>query len=38
MFFFFSNRFGVVGSIVISVVLSGLVIVLMRGCSAGTGY
>jgi hypothetical protein len=38
MFFFFSNRFGVVGSVVISLLLSGLLILLMRGCSAGGGY
>jgi hypothetical protein len=34
MFFLFSNRLGCLGSIVVSVVLSALVILLLRGCSA----
>jgi hypothetical protein len=34
MFFFFSKRFGCLGSIVVSVVLSALLILLMRGCAA----
>jgi hypothetical protein len=38
MFVFFSNRFGCLGSIVISVVLSALLILAMRGCSAGTSF
>jgi hypothetical protein len=33
MFLFFSNKTGCVGSIVISVVLSLIVIAIMRGCS-----
>jgi hypothetical protein len=33
MFFLFSNRLGCVGSIVVSVLLSGLLLMLMRGCS-----
>ncbi len=37
MFVFFSNRFGCLGSLVISVVLSALLIFVMRGCSAGSG-
>lgn len=32
MFFFFSNRAGCAGSIVISLVVSGLMILLLRGC------
>lgn len=32
VFLFFSNRFGCLGSIVISVVLSALLILVMRGC------
>ena len=35
MFVFFSNRLGCLGSIVISVALSALLILLMRSCSAG---
>jgi hypothetical protein len=38
MFFFFSNRFGCLGSIVISIALSALLILLMRGCSSGTSF
>jgi hypothetical protein len=38
VFFFFSNRFGWLGSIVISIALSALLIVLMRGCSSGIGF
>lgn len=38
MFFFFFNRLGWLGSIVISVVLSALLIFFMRGCTSGTGY
>ena len=38
MFVFFSNRFGCIGSIVISVVLSALLLVVMRGCSSGTSF
>jgi hypothetical protein len=34
-FIFFSNRLGCLGSIVVSVVLTLLLVVLMRGC---TGY
>ena len=38
MFVFFSNRFGCFGSIVISVVLSALLLLVMRGCSSGTSF
>ena len=38
MFVFFSNRFGCLGSIVISVVLSALLLMVMRGCSSGTPF
>ena len=38
MFVFFWNRIGCLGSIVISVVLSALLFLLMRGCSTGTGF
>jgi hypothetical protein len=38
MFVFFSNRFGCIGSIVISVVLSALLLVVMRGCSSGASF
>jgi hypothetical protein len=38
MFVFFSNRFGCLGSIVISVVLSALLLLVMRGCSSGTSF
>jgi hypothetical protein len=37
MFFLFSNRLGCLGSILVSVLLSGLLLLLMRGCSAGPG-
>jgi hypothetical protein len=37
VFLFFSNRFGCLGSIVISVVLSALLILVLRGCS-GTSF
>jgi hypothetical protein len=37
MFVFFSNRLGCLTSIVISIILSALLILLMRGC-AGTPY
>lgn len=37
MFFFFSNRMGCVGSILVSIVLSLVLIALMRGCGAGGG-
>jgi hypothetical protein len=37
MFFLFSNRLGCVGSIVVSVLLSGLLLMLMRGCSTAPG-
>ena len=38
MFVFFSNRFGCLGSIVISVVLSALLLLVMRGCNSGTSF
>ncbi len=38
MFVFFSNRFGCLGSIVISVVLSALLLLVMRGCSSGSSF
>jgi len=38
MFVFFSNRFGCLGSIVISVVLSALLLLVMRGCSSVTSF
>lgn len=34
MFFLFSNRLGCLGSIVVSVALSALLILMMRGCSS----
>jgi hypothetical protein len=37
MFFLFSNRLGCLGSIVVSVLLSALLLLLMRGCSTGPG-
>ena len=37
MFFLFSNRLGCLGSIVVSVLLSGLLLLMMRGCSTGPG-
>ena len=33
VFFFFSNRLGCAGSLLVTVVLSALLFVLMRGCS-----
>lgn len=36
MFVFFSNRTGCLGSILISVAASVVLILLMRGCSGGT--
>ena len=38
MFFFFSNRLGCLASILISVALSVLLLLLMRGCSSGTSF
>lgn len=35
MFVFFSNRAGCLGSIVISVIATGVLLLLMRGCSGG---
>jgi hypothetical protein len=35
MFFFFSNRLGCFGSIVVTLILSAALILLMRGCSTG---
>jgi hypothetical protein len=35
MFFFFSNRLGCLGSIVVTVILSAALMTLMRGCSSG---
>ena len=32
MFFFFSNRLGCAGSILVSIVISALLILLLRGC------
>ncbi len=37
MFFLFFNRLGCVGSILVSVVLSVLVMAMMRGCATGSG-
>jgi hypothetical protein len=37
MFFLFSNRLGCLGSIAISVLLSVLLLLLMRGCSTVPG-
>jgi hypothetical protein len=37
VFVFFSNRLGCAGSLLVTVVLSALLILLMRGCSAGPG-
>ncbi len=37
MFFFFSNRLGCAGSLLVTVVLSALLLLLMRGCSGGYG-
>ena len=38
MFAFFSNRLGCVGSIVVSVIGTILLLALMRGCSGGVGW
>jgi hypothetical protein len=35
MFLFFSNRLGCLGSLLVTVVVSGLLILLFRGCAAG---
>jgi hypothetical protein len=35
MFFFFSNRLGCLGSIIVTLIGSMVLIMLMRGCSAG---
>ncbi len=37
MFAFFSNRLGCVGSIVVSVIGTIILLALMRGCSGGVG-
>jgi hypothetical protein len=37
MFVFFSNRLGCLGSILVSIVLSVILIGLMRACSTGGG-
>ena len=37
MFVFFSNRLGCAGSLLVTVVLSALLFVLMRGCAVSTG-
>jgi hypothetical protein len=37
VFFFFSNRLGCVGSLVVTALLSGILLLLMRGCSGGSG-
>ena len=37
MFFFFSNRLGCAGSLAVTLVLSALLLLLMRGCGAGPG-
>ena len=37
MFFFFSNRLGCLGSIVVSLVLTFVLISLMRGCNTAPG-
>ena len=37
MFVFFSNRLGCLGSLVVSVVLSAVLIVALRACNAGFG-
>ncbi len=38
VFVFFSNRLGCLGSLVISIVLSALLILLMRGCTSGSSF
>jgi hypothetical protein len=35
MFVFFSNRLGCLGSIVVSILASAVLILLLRGCSSG---
>jgi hypothetical protein len=37
MFAVFSNRLGCAGSLLVTVVLSALLILIMRGCSTGPG-
>jgi hypothetical protein len=37
VFFFFSNRLGCAGSLVVTVVLSALLILVVRGCSGSPG-
>ena len=37
MFIFFSNRLGCAGSLLVTVLLSALLVLLMRGCAAGPG-
>jgi hypothetical protein len=37
VFFFFSSRLGCLGSLLVTMVLSALIILLMRGCSTGPG-
>jgi len=36
MFFFFSNRLGCVGSILVSLLLTFVLVLVMRGCSTAT--
>ena len=38
MFLFFSNRFGCLGSIAISLVLSAVLLFAMRGCNSGASF
>jgi hypothetical protein len=38
VFLFFSNRFGCLGSIIVSVVLTALLILVLRGCSSVTSF
>jgi hypothetical protein len=38
VFVLFSNRLGCAGSILVSVILSALLILLIRGCSSGTSF
>jgi hypothetical protein len=38
VFAFFSNRLGCVGSIVVSVIGTIILLALMRGCSGGAGW
>lgn len=37
MFFFFSNRLGCAGSLLVTVVLSALLVLVLRGCSGPPG-